>query len=59
MKNDLGTIHRQAADLPSWMAIRQVDITLLQNRANLHIVMKGGNFVTNELTPAKAHAKAA
>ncbi len=60
MKDDLGTIETgKLADLLVVDGDPSVDITLLQNRANLHVVMKGGNFVANELTPAKAHAKAA
>jgi hypothetical protein len=35
------------------------DITVLQKRANLAVVMKGGNFVECQLKPGKATAKAA
>jgi hypothetical protein len=35
------------------------DITLLQNRANLDVVMKDGKFVDCKLTPGKSVAKAA
>src|SRR5215470_12247769 len=35
------------------------DIAVLQDRANLHVIMKGGKFVECQLTPSKATAKAA
>jgi hypothetical protein len=50
---------RRLADLLVVDGDPSADITLLQNRANLHIVMKGGEFVECELTPSKATAKAA
>ena len=60
MKDDLGTIEAgKIADLLVVNGDPSADITLLQNRANLHVVMKGGNFVECHLTPSKAIAKAA
>ena len=60
MKDDLGTIESgKIADLLVVNGDPSADITLLQNRANLHVVMKGGTFVECHLTPSKAIAKAA
>jgi imidazolonepropionase-like amidohydrolase len=60
MKDDLGTIEAgKIADLLVVNGDPSADITLLQNRANLHVVMKGGTFVECHLTPSKAIAKAA
>ncbi len=60
MKDDLGTIEAgKLADLLVVNGDPSADITLLQNRANLHVVMKGGSFVECHLTPSKAIAKAA
>ena len=35
------------------------DITILQDRENLDVVMKGGQFVTCQLSPSKARAQKA
>jgi imidazolonepropionase-like amidohydrolase len=60
MKDDLGTIEAgKLADLLVVNGDPSADITLLQDRTNLQVVMKGGKFVECELTPSKAHAKAA
>jgi imidazolonepropionase-like amidohydrolase len=60
MRDDLGAIEAgKLADLLVVDGDPSEDITLLQNRANLHVVMKGGRFVECELTPSKATAKAA
>jgi imidazolonepropionase-like amidohydrolase len=60
MKDDLGTIESgKLADLLVVNGDPSADITLLQDRANLHVIMKGGKFVECQLTPSKATAKAA
>ncbi|HZP45443.1 MAG TPA: amidohydrolase family protein [Candidatus Binataceae bacterium] len=60
MKDDLGTIEAgKLADLLVVNGDPSADITLLQDRANLSVVMKGGAFVTCELSPATAAAQAA
>jgi imidazolonepropionase-like amidohydrolase len=60
MKDDLGTVETgKLADLLVVNGDPSADITLLQDRANLHVVMKGGRFIENELSPSKATAKAA
>jgi imidazolonepropionase-like amidohydrolase len=60
MKDDLGTIEAgKLADLLIVNGDPSADITILQNRENLHVVMKGGKFVESELTPSKVTAKAA
>jgi imidazolonepropionase-like amidohydrolase len=60
MKDDLGTIESgKLADLLVVNGDPSADITVLQDRANLHVIMKGGKFVECQLTPSKAAAKAA
>jgi imidazolonepropionase-like amidohydrolase len=60
MKDDLGTIESgKLADLLVVNGDPVADITVLQKRANLAVVMKGGNFVECQLKPGKATAKAA
>jgi imidazolonepropionase-like amidohydrolase len=60
MKDELGTIESgKLADLLVVNGDPVADITVLQKRANLAVVMKGGNFVECQLKPGKATAKAA
>jgi len=60
MKDELGTIEvGKLADLLVVNGDPVKDITVLQDRANLDVVMKGGTFVECKLVPAKAAAKAA
>jgi imidazolonepropionase-like amidohydrolase len=60
MKDDLGTIESgKLADLLVVNGDPSADITVLQDRANLHVIMKGGKFVECQMTPSKATAKAA
>jgi imidazolonepropionase-like amidohydrolase len=60
MKDDLGTIESgKLADLLVVNGDPSTDITLLQNKTNLHVIMKDGKFVECQLTPSKAAAKAA
>jgi imidazolonepropionase-like amidohydrolase len=60
MKDELGTIEAgKLADLLVVNGDPVKDITLLQNRANLDVVMKDGSFVECKLVPGKAAAKAA
>jgi imidazolonepropionase-like amidohydrolase len=60
MKDQLGTIQNgKIADLLVVNGDPSGDIRILQDRANLHVIMKGGNFVECRLTPSKAAAKAA
>lgn len=60
MKDDLGTIEPgKLADLLVVNGNPADDITVLQDRANLDVVMKGGRFVECQLTPSKVRAKAA
>jgi imidazolonepropionase-like amidohydrolase len=60
MKDDLGTIESgKLADLLVVNGDPSTDITVLQDRANLHVIMKDGKFVECQLTPSKAIAKAA
>jgi imidazolonepropionase-like amidohydrolase len=60
MKNDLGTIETgKLADLLVVNGDPSVDITVLQDRANLNVIMKGGKFVECHLTSSTATAKAA
>jgi imidazolonepropionase-like amidohydrolase len=60
MKDDLGTIQSgKLADLLVVNGDPSTDITVLQDRANLHVIMKDGKFVECQLTPSKATAKAA
>ena len=60
MKDELGAIESgKLADLLVVNGDPVADITVLQKRANLAVVMKGGNFVECQLKPGKATAKAA
>jgi imidazolonepropionase-like amidohydrolase len=60
MKDDLGTIEAgKLADLLVINGDPVRDITVLQNRANLDVVMKGGRFIECQLTPARAIARSA
>jgi len=60
MKDDLGTIEAgKLADLLVVNGDPAADITVLQDRANLHVIMKGGKFAECQLAPSKAAAKAA
>lgn len=59
-KDDLGTIEAgKLADLLVINGDPVKDIAVLQKRANLDVVMKGGKFVECQLTPGKAAARAA
>ncbi|MGH7837323.1 MAG: metal-dependent hydrolase family protein, partial [Candidatus Binataceae bacterium] len=60
MKDELGTIEAgKLADLLVVDGDPTKDITLLQDRANLKVVMKGGAFIECDLTPSRVTAKAA
>jgi imidazolonepropionase-like amidohydrolase len=60
MKDDLGTIESgKLADLLVVNGDPSADITVLQDRSNLHLIMKGGQFVDCQLTPSTVTAKAA
>jgi imidazolonepropionase-like amidohydrolase len=60
MKDQLGTIESgKLADLLVVNGDPSADITILQDRANLNVVMKGGKFIECQLTPSTAAAKAA
>jgi imidazolonepropionase-like amidohydrolase len=60
MKDELGTIEAgKLADLLVVNGDPIKDITVLQDRANLDVVMKDGSFVECKLVPGKAAAKAA
>ncbi len=60
MKDDLGTIEAgKLADLLVVNGDPVKDIAVLQDRANLDVIMKGGKFVECQLTPGKAVAKSA
>ncbi len=60
MKDDLGTIEAgKLADLLVVNGDPVKDITVLQDRANLDVIMKGGKFIECQLTPGKAIAKSA
>ena len=60
MGDDLGTIEAgKLADLLVINGDPVKDITVLQNRANLDVVMKDGKFIECRLTPGKAVARAA
>jgi imidazolonepropionase-like amidohydrolase len=60
MKDDLGTIEPgKLADLLVVNGNPAADITVLQDRANLSVIMKGGQFVECQLSPGKAQQKAA
>jgi imidazolonepropionase-like amidohydrolase len=60
MGDELGTIEAgKLADLLVINGDPVKDITVLQDRANLDVVMKDGSFVECQLVSAKATAKAA
>jgi len=60
MKDELGTIEAgKLADLLVINGDPVKDITVLQNRANLDVVMKDGTFVECKLVPGKVAARAA
>jgi imidazolonepropionase-like amidohydrolase len=60
MKDDLGTIEPgKLADLLVVDGNPAKDITVLQDRANLDVIMKGGQFCECQLSPSKVRAKAA
>jgi imidazolonepropionase-like amidohydrolase len=60
MKDDLGTIEAgKLADLLVVNGDPVKDIAVLQERAKLDVIMKGGKFVECQLTPGKAIAKSA
>ena len=60
MKDDLGTIEAgKLADLLVVNGDPVADIKVLQDRAKLNVIMKGGKFVECQLMPSKAAAKAA
>ena len=60
MKDDLGTIEAgKLADLLVVNGDPVKDITVLQDRTNLDVIMKAGKFVECQLTPGKAIAKSA
>jgi imidazolonepropionase-like amidohydrolase len=60
MKDELGTIESgKLADLLVVNGDPSANIAVLQDRANLHVIMKGGKFVECHLTPSTASAKAA
>ena len=60
MKDDLGTIEAgKLADLLVVNGDPVKDISVLQDRANLDVIMKGGKFIECQLTPGKAIAKSA
>jgi imidazolonepropionase-like amidohydrolase len=60
MKDDLGTIETgKLADLLIVNGDPSKDITVLQDRGKLDVIMKGGAFVECQLNPTRSHAKAA
>ncbi len=60
MKDDLGTIEAgKLADLLVVDGNPAKDITVLQDRNNLDVIMKGGQFVECQLSPSRVRAKAA
>src|SRR5277367_3675324 len=60
MKDDLGTIEAgKLADLLVVNGDPAKDIAVLQDRANLDVIMKDGTLVECKLTPSKSVAKAA
>jgi imidazolonepropionase-like amidohydrolase len=60
MKDDLGTIEPgKLADLLVVDGNPAKDITVLQDRNNLDVIMKGGQFFECQLSPSKVRAKAA
>ncbi len=60
MGDELGTIEPgKIADLLIVKGNPAKDITLLQNRKNLHAIMKDGEFFDCQLTPSKARLQRA
>ncbi|MGH7935247.1 MAG: amidohydrolase family protein, partial [Candidatus Binataceae bacterium] len=60
MKDELGTIESgKLADLLVVNGDPVKDITILQDRARLDVIMKEGHMVECQLTPARLSAKAA
>ena len=60
MKDDLGTIEPgKLADLLVVDGNPAKDITVLQDRNNLDVIMKGGQFFECQLSPSKVRAQAA
>jgi imidazolonepropionase-like amidohydrolase len=60
MKDDLGTIEPgKLADLLVVDGNPAKDITVLQDRANLDVIMKSGQFCECQLSPSRVRAKAA
>ncbi len=60
MKDELGTIEPgKLADLLVVNGNPAKDITVLQDRTHLDVIMKGGQFVECQLSPSKVRAKAA
>ncbi|MFZ1889675.1 MAG: amidohydrolase family protein [Candidatus Binataceae bacterium] len=60
MKDELGTIEAgKLADLLVVNGDPVRGITVLQDRANLDVIMKGGKFIECHLTPGKAVARSA
>ncbi|HKA56673.1 MAG TPA: amidohydrolase family protein, partial [Candidatus Binatia bacterium] len=59
-KDDLGTIEPgKLADLLVVDGNPAKDVTVLQDRGNLDVIMKGGQFFECQLSPTKVRAKAA
>jgi imidazolonepropionase-like amidohydrolase len=60
MGDELGTIEPgKLADLLVVDGNPVKDITVLEDRGNLDVVMKGGQFVTCQLTPSKVRMQKA
>jgi len=60
MKDDLGTIETgKLADLLVVNGDPVANIAVLQDRANLDVVMKGGAFIECRLTPGQSAVRAA
>ena len=60
LKDELGTIEPgKLADLLVVTGNPAKDITVLQDRANLNVIMKGGQFVECQLTPSKTRLQKA
>ena len=60
LKDELGTIEPgKLADLLVVTGNPAKDVTVLQDRANLNVIMKGGQFVECQLTPSKTRLQKA
>ena len=60
MGDQLGTIERgKIADLLIVKGNPAKDISILQNRKNLHAIMKDGAFYHSQLTPSKGRLRKA